>query len=147
MKFFAGFITSVVIIALTLTGIYAYKELKPVDKEQPQQTEKIEDSATTQQLNQPTEMQEQPQQTDEQPAPVTEEPNGNNDTIKQTSPNKPSVEQSYYLTDDEKNEHDQLQKKKLDAMNGKTTMSPAESERLRNLTARFEAMKRLDKYQ
>ncbi|MHC3759085.1 hypothetical protein ACYDLZ_07555 [Staphylococcus succinus] len=147
MKFFAGFITSVVIIALTLTGIYAYKELKPVDKEQPQQTEKIEDPATTQQLNQPTEMQEQPQQTDEQPAPVTEEPNGNNDTIKQTSPNKPSVEQSYYLTDDEKNEHDQLQKKKLDAMNGKTTMSPAESERLRNLTARFEAMKRLDKYQ
>lgn len=49
MKFFAGFITSVVIIALTLTGIYVYKELKPVDKEQPQQTEKVEDSATTQQ--------------------------------------------------------------------------------------------------
>lgn len=147
MKFFAGFITSVVIIALTLTGIYAYKELKPVHKEQPQQTEKVEDSATTQQMNQSTEMQEQPQQTDEQPAPVTEEPNGNNDTIKQTSPNKPSAEQSVYLTDAEKNELQQLQLKKTDAMNGKTTMSPAESERLRNLTARFEAMKRLDKYQ
>lgn len=63
MKFFAGFITSVVIIALALTGIYAYKELKPIDKEQPQQTEKIEDSSTTQQSNQPTETQEQPQQT------------------------------------------------------------------------------------
>ncbi|MGJ5681032.1 hypothetical protein ACSBQ3_02495 [Staphylococcus equorum] len=65
MKFFAGFITSVVIIALTLTGIYAYKELKPVDKEQPQQTEKVEGSSTTQQMNQPTEpteTQEQPQQ-------------------------------------------------------------------------------------
>lgn len=63
MKFFAGFITSVVIVALALTGIYAYKELKPVDKEQPQQTEKVEDSATTQQMNQPTETQEQPKQT------------------------------------------------------------------------------------
>lgn len=63
MKFFAGFITSVVIIALAFTGIYAYKELKPVDKEQPQQSEKVEDSATTLQMNQPTETQEQPQQT------------------------------------------------------------------------------------
>lgn len=63
MKFFAGFITSVVIIALALTGIYAYKELKPIDKEQPQQNEKVEDSSTTQQSNQPTETQEQPRQT------------------------------------------------------------------------------------
>lgn len=63
MKFFAGFITSVVIIALALTGVYAYKELKPIDKEQPQQTEKVDDSSTTQQSNQPTETQEQPKQT------------------------------------------------------------------------------------
>ncbi|OEK78153.1 hypothetical protein [Staphylococcus xylosus] len=63
MKFFAGFITSVVIIALTLTGVYAYKELKPVDKGRPQQIEKVEDSAATQQMNQSTETQEQPQQT------------------------------------------------------------------------------------
>ncbi|PTI36725.1 hypothetical protein BU062_13785, partial [Staphylococcus succinus] len=62
-------------------------------------------------------------------------------------PNKPSAEQSVYLTDTEKKERQQVQLKKIDAMNGKTTMSPAESERLRNLTARFEAMKRLDKYQ
>ncbi|OEL08556.1 hypothetical protein [Staphylococcus equorum] len=61
MKFFAGFITSVVIIALSLTGVYAYKELKIVDKEQPQQTEKIEDTSKSQQGNQST--QEQPQQT------------------------------------------------------------------------------------
>ncbi|WP_158262048.1 hypothetical protein [Staphylococcus gallinarum] len=51
------------------------------------------------------------------------------------------------MTDAEKNELQQLQLKKTDAMEGKTTMSPDESERLRDLTARFEAMKRLDKYQ
>ncbi|MGJ5718857.1 hypothetical protein ACSBQ5_13595 [Staphylococcus equorum] len=65
MKFFAGFITAVVIIALVLTGIYAYKELKPINEEQPQQTEEVEDTDTTQQMNQQTETQKQTQQ--EQP--------------------------------------------------------------------------------
>ncbi|PTI77507.1 hypothetical protein [Staphylococcus succinus] len=81
MKFFAGFITSVVIIALALTGVYAYKELKPVDKEQPQQTEKVEDSATTQQTNQPTETQEQPQQT--APATIPSQEQDSTQSIKQ----------------------------------------------------------------
>jgi len=65
MKFFAGFITAVVIIALVLTGVYAYKELKPINEEQPQQTEEVENTDTTQQMNQQTETQEQTQQ--EQP--------------------------------------------------------------------------------
>lgn len=81
MKFFAGFITSVVIIALALTGVYAYKELKPVDKEQPQQTEKVEESSTTQQTNQPTETQEQPQQT--APATIPSQEQDSTQSVKQ----------------------------------------------------------------
>lgn len=130
MKFLAGFLTSIVIVALVLTGIYAYNKITSSDDNPNVQSSEQSD-------NQSNEI--QTQQTDEQETSVAEEPSENNDTIEQTSPNKPSAQQSIYLTDAEKNEYDQLTQKKLDAMNGKSIMSSAESERLRNLTARLEA--------
>lgn len=73
MKFFIGFISATVIIALTLTGVYAYKELKPNDN----------DSAQTKEQN--NQLNETPtQQTDnEQTAPAQQE---NTENVEQTAP-------------------------------------------------------------
>ncbi|XVL42704.1 hypothetical protein ABLW00_08170 [Staphylococcus equorum] len=73
MKFFIGFITATVIIALTLTGVYAYKELKPNDNDSAQ---------TKEQNNQSNGMPEQ-QVDNEQTAPAQHE---NTENVEQTAP-------------------------------------------------------------
>ncbi|MFQ3852503.1 hypothetical protein ABLV90_01860 [Staphylococcus sp. 2S1] len=47
MKFFIGFITATVIIALSLTGLYAYKELKSSDNDSAQTNEQNNQSNET----------------------------------------------------------------------------------------------------
>ncbi|MFQ3872275.1 hypothetical protein [Staphylococcus sp. Mo2-1] len=78
MKFFIGFISATVIIALTLTGVYAYKELKPNDN----------DSAQTKEQN--NQLNETPtQQTDnEQTAPAEQE---NTENVEQTAPSNHTI--------------------------------------------------------
>lgn len=147
MKVFFGTIFTLIFIGLAcFAGYFAY-DLYFNDHTQSDSQSSKDVQQSQEESYQNNDANTQTQQIDEQAAPVTEESSENNDSIKQTSPNKPTAEQSVYLTDAEKNELQQLQLKKTDAMEGKTTMSPDESERLRNLTARFEAMKRLDKYQ
>ncbi|WP_427706282.1 hypothetical protein AAA453_14895 [Staphylococcus sp. Mo2-6] len=73
MKFFIGFITATVIIALSLTGLYAYKELKSSDNDSAQ---------TNEQNNQSNETPAQ-QVDNEQTAPAQQEGNEN---VGQTAP-------------------------------------------------------------
>ncbi|MBM2657543.1 hypothetical protein [Staphylococcus pseudoxylosus] len=73
MKFFIGFITATVIIALTLTGVYAYKELKPNDNDSAQTNERNNQSNET-----PTQ-----QADNEQTAPATIPSHENGNTEKQ----------------------------------------------------------------
>ncbi|MCE5001002.1 hypothetical protein KJJ36_01180 [Staphylococcus pseudoxylosus] len=67
MKFFIGFISATVIIALTLTGIYAYKELKPNEN----------DSAQTNEQNNKSNETPAQQVDNEQTAPAQQEGNEN----------------------------------------------------------------------
>lgn len=71
MKFFMGFITATVIIALSLTGIYAYKELRPNEN----------DSAQTKEQNNQSNGTTEQQVDNEQTAPAHE-----NENVEQTAP-------------------------------------------------------------
>lgn len=73
MKFFMGFITATVIIALSLTGIYAYKELRPNEN----------DSAQTKEQNNQSNGTTEQQVDNEQTAPTTIPAHENENTEKQ----------------------------------------------------------------
>lgn len=73
MKFFIGFITATVIISLTLTGVYAYKELRPNEK----------DSAQTKEQNNQSNGTSEQQVDNEQTAPEQQE---NTENVGQTAP-------------------------------------------------------------
>lgn len=151
MKIFFGTIFTLIFIGLAcFAGYFAYdlyfnnhtqsdsQSSKDVQQSQGEESYQNNDTTTESSPQTDHQLNETPsQQTDE-------ETSENNDSIKQTSPNKPFAQQSVYLTDAEKNEREQLEQKKLDAMAGQTTMSATESERFRDLTARFEASKTLD---
>lgn len=87
MKFFIGFITATVIIALTLTGVYAYKELKPNDNDSAQTKEQNNQSNETPTQQSDNEQTGSTQQEDienvEQTAPATIPSHENGNTEKQ----------------------------------------------------------------
>lgn len=105
MKFFAGFITSVVIIALTLTGIYAYKELKPNDNDSVQSSEQADE-----QNNQSNET--PAQQTDnEQTAPTQQEDNGQVEKTQPTPEDLAQDEHSKLVIDQHQKQIDYMKQK------------------------------------